>query len=222
MAICRDCKQEMLHSDTCTMNTIQIAGVNYLRDSTYFDTNRICHDCGIINIPGNYHHFGCDIERCPICGNQIISCGCFDGKEYKLLNLPTPLKNEMWLAQVWLERIGTHNPVALCTTREEAEKALNGALGIVTVFEIGRIYPYPNTPQHFHVNEPDEIQVDEKLSISVHYKNYVVETNEAHSSWAYYTIKKDGELHAGINGEKANEINEVLIALGLKDKEIYQ
>lgn len=33
-----------------------------------------CHDCGAIC--GQYHEDGCDMERCPRCGNQLISCGC--------------------------------------------------------------------------------------------------------------------------------------------------
>jgi len=33
-----------------------------------------CHDCGAIE--GAVHQYGCDMERCPFCGNQLISCGC--------------------------------------------------------------------------------------------------------------------------------------------------
>ena len=33
-----------------------------------------CHDCGITN--GQYHTPGCDVERCPKCGNQAITCDC--------------------------------------------------------------------------------------------------------------------------------------------------
>lgn len=40
------------------------------------DTERIpCHDCKC-NV-GEYHLQGCDSERCPKCGGQFISCGCF-------------------------------------------------------------------------------------------------------------------------------------------------
>lgn len=33
-----------------------------------------CHDCGALE--GELHDYGCDMERCPFCGNQLISCDC--------------------------------------------------------------------------------------------------------------------------------------------------
>ena len=40
-----------------------------------------CHDCGCCE--GEIHEFGCDMERCPFCGWQLISCQCC----YKRLGL---------------------------------------------------------------------------------------------------------------------------------------
>jgi len=37
---------------------------------------RICHDCSVKY--GQNHKPGCDMERCPRCGEQLISCGCLD------------------------------------------------------------------------------------------------------------------------------------------------
>ena len=33
-----------------------------------------CHDCGTKE--GQLHVLGCDMERCPFCSNQLISCQC--------------------------------------------------------------------------------------------------------------------------------------------------
>ena len=35
---------------------------------------RTCHDCGVS--PGQFHLPGCDVERCPACKGQLITCKC--------------------------------------------------------------------------------------------------------------------------------------------------
>jgi len=79
-AICEFCGQDMGKSDGCTVDTL-IFG-----DDT--EHKRIawgaapgeeavtwrCHDCNAE--PGAYHHQNCDMERCPVCGGQMLSCEC--------------------------------------------------------------------------------------------------------------------------------------------------
>ncbi len=37
-------------------------------------SDRPCHDCYAVK--GQYHSDGCDVERCPRCFTQLLSCGC--------------------------------------------------------------------------------------------------------------------------------------------------
>jgi hypothetical protein len=55
---------------------IKLGGKWYKRNTSYFDVNKNCHDCDIANKRGNIHHIGCDMEKCPKCRGQLLSCGC--------------------------------------------------------------------------------------------------------------------------------------------------
>lgn len=76
MAVCTECGQQMLEADACAMDEIQISGEWYKRNRDYHDlsSNGRCHDCNVKH--GEYHHPGCDMERCPECGEQLLGCDC--------------------------------------------------------------------------------------------------------------------------------------------------
>lgn len=79
MAICEYCGQEMITAKGCTFTKIRLAnGKVYERmkvgDEGWVDMGKRCPDCGAMY--GGYHHFGCDIEHCPVCGRQQLGCNC--------------------------------------------------------------------------------------------------------------------------------------------------
>jgi hypothetical protein len=95
MAICDCCDQEMSDSVSCTWKPAvlidtnprpEFAGVPFQRityppdgDSSYPEN---CVDCAAPQ--GGLHHPGCDVERCPACGGQAISCNCrWEGDDYE-------------------------------------------------------------------------------------------------------------------------------------------
>ena len=80
MSKCKYCNKEMLSKKTITCTHPYLKGQKkkfYKRDTTYFDGLHVrCMDCHILNKEGNIHHFGCEVEKCPICGGQLVYCDC--------------------------------------------------------------------------------------------------------------------------------------------------
>lgn len=48
--------------------------VRYGEENPPWDSSIPCHDCAVIK--GQLHVPGCDVERCPVCKGQAITCLC--------------------------------------------------------------------------------------------------------------------------------------------------
>jgi hypothetical protein len=84
MANCEYCGKDMLQVNSCIEIEVMVKGKAY-KPIPYGQETRVdfkaerCHDFNVEM--GGYHHPGCDVEECPVCHGQIISCGCLEGEE---------------------------------------------------------------------------------------------------------------------------------------------
>jgi hypothetical protein len=71
MAVCRRCDGEMLDGVSCSPGR---EAIPYGGESRYpVRLPEACHDCAVPL--GGFHHSRCDMEQCPECGGQRITCG---------------------------------------------------------------------------------------------------------------------------------------------------
>jgi hypothetical protein len=112
MAICEWCHGEMTVATSCSVNAFHRNGrrfhmVPFGDESGRPTSGDRCGDCGVSR--GGWHHPGCDLQPCPACGRQLISCGCrFDEDETDASDLLTEplgvdgnglLTERMWIGE---------------------------------------------------------------------------------------------------------------------------
>jgi hypothetical protein len=76
MAICEACNREMLTADSCSERQGHIPyGLEtvWAKYKIHILPDR-CDDCNVKL--GSFHHLECDMEECPNCHEQILSCKC--------------------------------------------------------------------------------------------------------------------------------------------------
>lgn len=83
MAKCAYCNKEMRRANGCKKFLLISKGIPPRKYDPipfgadgYGEPGERCSDCGALY--GHYHHPGCDNERCPVCGGQLITCGCIE------------------------------------------------------------------------------------------------------------------------------------------------
>ena len=79
MAICTLCDQEMTEAASCSVEVLHQNGTPFElfphgKDPGSRGARGRCPDCGVARV--GYHHVGCDVQRCPSCRRQLISCDC--------------------------------------------------------------------------------------------------------------------------------------------------
>lgn len=91
MAKCKACGLEMTEKVACTLQSfsdfsdgVTRERIPYGKEARYGDVDlqdrlESCHDCGVPT--GAVHHPGCDVEECPSCGGQALSCECVKAGE---------------------------------------------------------------------------------------------------------------------------------------------
>ncbi len=73
MAKCDGCGKEMVKKLSCNMTHLELDNGTIIPRLRH-DGDGHCPDC--FAPKGGFHHMGCDIAVCPICGGQESFCSC--------------------------------------------------------------------------------------------------------------------------------------------------
>ena len=79
MAVCTWCAQQMTTANSCSLDAFHVEGchvemIAYGAEPGGHAFRLRCGDCGAAR--GGHHHPGCDVQRCPLCRGQMMTCNC--------------------------------------------------------------------------------------------------------------------------------------------------
>lgn len=112
MAMCAWCGNEMLSGTSCTVDAVHLLGRPFALPP-HRGRRGPCGDCGVQ--PGGLHHPGCDLQRCPRCRGQLLTCDCGFDEGAAHVTMPPGETGEWDEPPIPLGIDANGYPIARCT-----------------------------------------------------------------------------------------------------------